>query len=229
MEDISFSIYSNNKLQKITLQDLTSNRRVLICSVVRLYQHITNTYVSRIIDQIPFYHANGIDQVYIVFSAGGIIPLARADKIFPGITAIADDNRKFVAHIKKSVDKNTQSLDDLAQFWSYQVLLNNGEIEQFYEQPTEDYLKHLVRAGLKPDPVMQKLLIAEGDKFVLQRHWGTRVEQYTNDKNLPNYEHRANNAYAFHNCTPLEFMYFNLCPNTKLNTYLLDTAKQTSV
>ena len=30
-------------------------------------------------------------------------------------------------------------------------------------------------------------------------------------------------------CTPLEFMYFNLCPNTKLNQYLLDTAKQTSV
>jgi len=229
MEDISFSVYLNNKLQNITFQDLASKRRVLICSVARAYQHLTTVYINRIIDQLPFYYNNGIDEVYLVFSSGGVFPLARIDKVFPGITGLADIDQTFVTHMRNYAKKTTESLDYLAQFWSYQALFNDGVLEQFYEQPTENYMKHLLKAGLKPNDTMRHLLATEGDKFVLQRHLVSRFEQFTDDKNLPNYEHRDEKKYPFHKCTPLEFMYFNLCPNKKLNEYLVDTRQQSVV
>jgi len=229
MEDISFSIYLNNKLQNITFQDLASKRRVLICSVVRIYAHVTDTYIRQLIDQLPFYYANGIDEVYLVLSSGGTIPLARADKCFPGITSLADVNRDFVAAMKNLVGKDLRTLDELAQFWSYQALFNNGVLEQFYEQPTENYMKHLIKSGLKPGPDHQRLLLSGGDDFVLHRHLLSTKENFSNPKNLPNYEHRDEKKYPFHKCTPLEFMYFNLCPNKKLNEYLVDTRQQSVV
>ena len=98
---------------------------------------------------------------------------------------------------------------------SYQVLLNNGEIEHFQDQPTENYVKHLIKAGHKLNLEYQKFFITEGDEVGLHRPTLTKEEQ--------------NFLSSGDRCTPLEFMYFNLCPNTKLNQYLLDTATQPSI
>lgn len=223
MQDISFSIYLDNKIQKTTLQDLAKNRRVLFCSVVRLYQHLTDVYVARIVEQLPFYYANGIDEVYLISSTGGLYPLARFEKRVPEVVALYDQDREFINYVKNSVNKTTQTLDDLVQYWSYQVLINNGEIEQFYEQPTDNYIKHLVKAGFKPHKEYQKIFLKEGEKVALFRHSLTIIEQ----KLVGDPATRID--YPYHECNPFEFMYFNLCPNKKLNEYLLDTAKQTSV
>jgi peroxiredoxin len=216
MEDISFSIYRNQEIQKITLQDLAKNKRVLICSVVRTLMHVTDLYIKELISQIPYYKANGVDDVYIIASVGGTFGLVRFEKVFPEILALLDEDTKFVSWIKESVNKTTPDLDLLSKYWSYQVLLNNGEIEQFYEQPTENYIRHLIKAGHKPNLTYQKFFITEGDAVGLHRPTLTKEEQ--------NYLIMDSNR-----CSPLEFMYFNLCPNTKLNQYLLDTAKQTSI
>jgi hypothetical protein len=216
MEDISFSIYQNNKLQTITLQDLALNKRVLICSAVRISQHVTNLYIDEIIKQIPFYRANGIDEVHIVISNSGKFGLVRLEKLFPNIVTLLDNDLDFVTWIQQQVNKITPDIDALSKYWSYQVLLNNGQVEQFYEQPTENYTRHLIKAGFKLNLDYQKFFITEGDQVALQRPILTKEEQ--------NYLVMNGDR-----CTPLEFMYFNLCPNIKLNNYLLDIQHQTSV
>jgi peroxiredoxin len=214
--DISFSIYQNNDLQKITLQDLAKNKRVLICSAVRITQFVTHLYLKELVKQLPFYKANGIDEVYIVTSNGGPFALVRYEKMFPEIATLLDEDIEFVSWIKEQVNKTTPDIDTLSKYWSYQVLLNNGQVEQFYEQPTENYVKHVIKAGYKPNLTFQKFFITEGDEVGLHRPTLTREEQ--------NYLIMDGDR-----CTPLEFMYFNLCPNTKLNQYLLDTATQSSI
>ena len=216
METTSFSIYQNNDLQNLTFQDLALNKRVLICSVVRVTDHVAHLYIKYIIEQIPYYKANGIDEVYLVVSNGGPFALVRFEKLFPEITTLLDADLKFVSWVKEQVNKTSQDIDTLSKYWSYQVLINNGQVEQFYEQPTEHYVRHLIKAGHKPNLSFQKFFITEGDKVGLCRPSLSKEEQ--------NYLIMDGDR-----CTPLEFMYFNLCPNTKLNEYLLDTAKQTSV
>jgi len=213
MKDFSFSILKNNEVQQITFQDLALNKRVLVCSVVRMHTHVSDLYVKELIKQVPMYKQQGIDEVYLINSSHGLYILAKFDKLFPEITMLADTDNQFVTWISSAVNKTTQTLDNLSRYWSYQVLLNNGNIEQFYEQPTENYIRHLIKAGYKPNLEHQKFFITEGDQFGLHRPHLTREEQNTFG-HIP---------FDGARCTPLEFMYFNLCPNTKLNAYLLDT------
>ena len=213
MKDFSFSILKNNEVQKITFQDLALNKRVLVCSVVRMQTHVSDLYVKELIKQTTSYKQQGIDEVYLINSCHGLFALARFDKIFPEITMLADTDNQFVKWVSANVNKTTPDLDTLSKYWSYQVLLNNGEVEQFYEQPTENYIRHLIKAGHKPNLAHQKFFITEGDQFALHRPQLSREEQNTFGHLL----------FDGARCTPLEFMYFNLCPNTKLNQYLLDT------
>ena len=217
MEDISFSIFRDNKVQQKSFRDLALNKRVLICSVVRMTTHVSDLYVKELIKQIPIYKQQGIDEVYLINSCHGLFVLARSDKLFPQTLMLADTNNKFVEWLSNKVDKTTPTLDTLSKYWSYQVLLNNGEVEKFYEQPTENYVRHVIKAGFKLNLKHQKFFITEGDQVALHRPLLSKEEQNT-----------LGGGYAPHpgdRCTPLEFMYFNLCPNTKLNQYLLDTSK----
>ena len=214
MEDICFSIYRNKEIQKITLQDLASNKRVLICSAVRIIMHLTDQYIKHIEEQIPYYKDNGIDEVYIVNSDSGLFALARFDRNFPNLPVLADTDQQFVKWVSESVNKTTPALDKLSRYWNYQVLLNDGKIEQWYEQPTENYVKHVIKAGYKPNIHYQKFFLTESNEVALYRPTLTKQEQnFTDDTKVGD------------RCTPMEFMYFNLCPNVKLNQYLLDTSK----
>jgi peroxiredoxin len=222
MEDISFSIYHNNKIQTITLQDLALNKRVLICSAVRITQHWCDHYIKHVISQIPYYKQHGIDEVYIVNSDSGLYGLARFDTHFPQLPVLSDTNGDFVTWVSELVNKTTPDLDTLSKYWSYQILLNNGQLEQFYEQPTENYIINLIKAGFKPSKKMQEFFIKEGEQVALFRANPSAKEQkfVTPD---------PRSEYPYHECNSFELMYFNLYPNKKLNQYLLDTNKQTSV
>jgi peroxiredoxin len=213
MKDFSFSILKNNEVQQITFRDLALNKRVLVCSVVRMSTHVAELYVKELINQVPVYKQQGIDEVYLINSCSGLFALARSEKLFPEIVMLADTNNQFVTWISSTVNKATQTIDNLSKYWSYQVLLNNSKVEQFYEQPTENYIRHLIKAGHRPSLTYQKFFITEGDEVALHRPVLSREEQNSFGHLL----------FDGARCTPLEFMYFNLCPNTKLNQYLLDT------
>lgn len=213
MKDFSFSILKNNEVQQITFRDLALNKRVLVCSVARMVTHVSDLYIQQLDKQIPIYKQNGIDEVYLIDSSYGLWSLVRFEKLYPKLIMLADINNQFVEWVSNKVNKTTQTIDDLSKYWSYQVLLNNGEVEQFYEQPTENYIRHLIKAGHKPNLKYQKFFITEGDQLALHRPQLSREEQNT-------FGHLPIDGAR---CTPLEFMYFNLCPNTKLNQYLLDT------
>ena len=231
MEDIVFSIYKSNNVQQITFQDLALKKRVLICSAVRITQYISDLYIKKLIKQIPVYKQQGIDEVYVINSSHGLHGLARLDKIFPGLETLADVDNKFVKWLSDEVKKTSPDLDTLSKYWTYQVLLNNGTVEKFYEQPTEGYMKHLIKAGFKPSSEQQQLFLKKGEQTVLFRP----VLKISEQRDLTAANRDATKIigtdipYPYHECTPLEFMYFNLCPNTKLNQYLLDTIQQTSV
>ena len=203
MEDISFTTFQNNQLEKTTAQDLLKNKRVLICSVVRPYQNLPYLYINQIIDKMPFYKEHGIDEVYIVNSANGLHIIALLEKNFPKIVALSDNDARLVEYLRIKMGKEHQTLDYLSKYWSYQVLFNDGEIEHFNEQPTEKIIKNLVNSGNKINLKTQKFFITEGEDLAIQRPALTDPEQMWNENGL--------------------VFYYNLWPNRRLEQYLLDT------
>lgn len=212
MEEIDFLTYQNNQVQTITFQDLALNKRVLICSIVRPTTVVADEYVNYMVKHIPFYKSKGIDEVYLITSAEGLFGVLRVGVQSTEVVRITDVNCNFVKWLSNKVGKTSLGIDALSKYWSYQVLLNNGKVEHFQEQPTENYIRHLIKEGHKPNLHYQKFFITEGDKVGLFRASLTKEEQNFTD-----------NTKVGDRCTPLEFMYFNLCPNKKLNEYLLDT------
>jgi peroxiredoxin len=174
--NLRFSIYKNNKIQQITYQDLFTNRRVLICSAVRPWQLITNQYIEYLIEEAVQYKTQNIDEVYIVNSSDGLFVLAQFDKIYPQIPALYDSNCDFVSYLKETQNKQ-QDLDKLSKYWSYQVLINNGQIEKFYEQPTEKYVKNIIDSGYKLHLGNHKLFAVEKESVVLHRPTLGKQEQ----------------------------------------------------
>ena len=106
----------------------------------------------------------------------------------------------FVTYLSQLLNK-TQSINTLASYWTYQVILNNGELEQFYEQPTENQFDNLITAGYSELVKNNAYLTKENEHLIFNRpslNWG-REQTYEVGGKL---------------------FYYNVWPNTKLDSYL---------
>jgi peroxiredoxin len=206
--NIVFSAYRNNKLHNVTAQSLFSNRRVLICSVVRPRENLDHLYINHLIETIPYYKKHGIDDVYIVNSSSGRIVLARWEKNHPGIVGLYDNNADFVKELMVKIGKR-QDLDTLSKYWSYQVLLNNGVVEKFYEQPTDNYIKNIIESGYKLHLGNHKFFALAGNDISLHR---PSLRQEEQNFEMVNIEEKLLVTGAV--------LYYNLWPNYPLHNYL---------
>jgi hypothetical protein len=119
-----------------------------------------------------------------------------------------DNDNGFVSYLREQQNKTEYTVDQLSKYWSYQVLLNDGKVEQFYEQPLEKYIKHLINAGHRLFLDTHKFFITEGEHVGLFRP--TLIPSEQDRIKMPN-------GHLY---------YFNLWPNKKLEQYLLDTQKK---
>jgi len=188
----SFTTVNNSELQQIQLQDLLENRRVLICSVVRQSDLLRHNYLLHLKRKIKYYQTFGIDEVCIVYCLGGVFWLAGLEEHFSKFLALYDTDCGFTQYLADKLSK-TQDIEYLASSWSYQVLFNNGKLEHFTEQPTENYIKYLMQYHiqhsktenssrvlymLKTDPQLKNILL-EPEHKLLSRQVLTKSEQTT--------------------------------------------------
>ena len=206
-----FTFYKDSALQEITHQDLFSNRRILICSVARPWMHTPEDYSRYIISLKDQYRELGIDEIYLMPSAAsGLFVIAKFEKNHPQIISLYDNDNAFVSLLREQQNKTNFTVNELSKYWSFQALVNNGEIEQFYEQPLEHYVRHIIKAGHRISLDTHKFFITEGDRFALDR------------ATLMPFEQERKTPYG-------HIYYFNLWPNTKLEQYLIDTSNSSTV
>ena len=201
MQNICFSILENEIVKTVTYQDLFRDKRILVCSSVRHTDPLAHRYVNTYLKpQRDLYKDYGIDDVYIVYSLGGFIALAKYDFNCPDIKCLYDNELSFVTYLSQLLNK-TQSINTLASYWTYQVLLNNGELEQFYEQPTENQFDHLIADGYSEVVKNNTYLNKKNEHLIFNRpilNFG-REQTYEVGGKL---------------------FYYNVWPNTKLDSYL---------
>ena len=206
----SFTVYRNQRLQTITYQDLFANRRVLICSVTRPLTDLGRQYIQHLIQKKHYYADHGVDDVYIINSADGKFVLARFEANHPELVALYDNDGKFVEYLKEKMNKQ-QSLNVLLRYWSYQALISDGELEKFYEQPTEKYIKNIVESGYKLNMGNHKLYATQPESVMLHRPQLRAPEQYYEESNISD-----------KNLVTGAVLYYKLWPNKALESYLID-------
>jgi peroxiredoxin len=138
-----FLIAKENGFDHCTWQQLTSNRRILICSVTRPQNIFLPVYARQLCIWSYVYKSLGVDQTYLVTEDNKITALWTAN-FSQDLDVLCDLNNEFVEWLAKQAlhDHGTQFL---GRYWNYQVLINNGHVEKLYQQPTDNLLKHFVR------------------------------------------------------------------------------------
>jgi len=214
LKDVSFSIFKDNSIQTVSSQDLLKNKRVLISSVVRPCQVLTHKYITAVYNQKQFLSDHGIDEMCLVYSTGGRFLLTRVTEHYKSFTGLYDNDQNFLKYLAEKYNK-TLATRKLANQWSYHALFNNGELEFFVEQPTENHMKHLIKYLDQSD---------DGGRIMWQ--FKTNERQYLdpvheqllfNRQVLSHFEKNPKNGKAI--------FYHNLWPDgtTPLEKYLIDT------
>jgi len=116
--------------------DLFADRRVLIFSIT---QFRTMCSQQQIEGYMKYYHdiiGHGIDDVCAIDSNDGLLA-PMIDKKSRVIKGLPDKNMLFVEALAKHYDYK-KSVEDLARFWQYVVIVNNGEPEKIWHNPFKE-------------------------------------------------------------------------------------------
>ena len=138
MKHAIFQKNINGQLVEISFKELFAEGRVLICSVNNPCNRITQVYMKYLQRLGKKLKTHNIDRIYVINSFD-VWTIPVVEKFFPRLIPIVNKDRVFVQYLINTYNKQSRwDLAFLAEFWEYQVLLCQGEIEHFCHSPTEN-------------------------------------------------------------------------------------------
>ncbi len=157
LKQLIFKTFYHNQIQTFDYDDLFANQRVIVfsltqrgttCSIEQLKSYI-NTH-DKLIE-------HNINNIYAIDSTDWLIG-PQIDKRTDKIKGLPDRDMKFVESLAQHYDYQ-KSITDLARFWQYVVILNNGEPEKLWHNP---FKENAPLAILKDRAYRYRKLSAEG-------------------------------------------------------------------
>jgi len=210
MENITIEEYGDdNQPTEKKLTDILNQNRTLICSITQPHPRLTYLYLRYLQRCVKKYSATGVNNIYIVDSRANKWTVAIVKRFFPKLKVILDHKQQLINFLKDRYQKK-QNTKFLQANWVYQILFNQSSIETFYEQPTEDRLKHVKNNLMKLN--YSKLTKYPDKKQTLLYQLPTLLKQ---DENL---------VFEMPGSVPNLYskiiFYHELWPNKKLEEYL---------
>ena len=138
-----FELYDKNCFSTTSWHDLFAGRRVLVCSLTRSPQVFLQDYVRNLSVYAEMYYSIGIDQVYLI-TTSGLACMGQSSKIST-LPVLGDIDQEFTKYLNAQINNNNHNALFLTRFWNYQVLINDGEIEQITQQPLDNYLVTMLK------------------------------------------------------------------------------------
>lgn len=219
MEDITFKILKDDEIVSVNFSKIFLNKRILICSIIGSPELVSAQYLKHLVECKKKYKKYGVDDVYITsFDASNKWLIAFVTSFFPELTPILDHEEKFKNYLKEIVDNNSNYLDNGRP---YQALINNGEIENFYISPDENFvgyetylklLKYIEKNIEKMSPIEIKNYKSEKQNILFL---GANMLIHS----LKN-KNKIYNHIDFQVLIARAFFYNNIWPNKSLEEYL---------
>jgi len=153
MMDFEFLYLDNEKIVKTTFQNISSNRRILICSLTRPHEIIADNYAGYLQSKIDFFQQHGIDDVYFVDTRIGKFLLHQyKNRIKQSSIPLLTTSQEFIEYLRDQRSLTEKSLDFLSTFWNFQALFDNGELVHF----TDSSVTNPVKDAIKTNPGFMK-------------------------------------------------------------------------
>lgn len=118
--------------------DLFANRRVIVFSITNFRTLDSADQLHAFAKNYNWFKSNGIDDVYCVDSTDPMMA-PWADKKTKDIKALPDRDMEFVRIVANNFDYN-KKIFDLARYWQYVVVINNGMPEKLWHSEFDETL-----------------------------------------------------------------------------------------
>ena len=217
MEDITFKILKDNELVSVDSSEIFLNKRVLLCSITAPHQIGPVHYLKHLEECQKKYKKYGIDNVYIT-NASHLFDnkwlIAYVNSFFPELIPIVDYEGKFNNYLKKN-------LNLYKEYNQYQILINNGEIENVYTTEEEDFVGYTEYFKLLTyiEKNIEKISKIEIKKYKSKKQDILTLGANMLISSLKN-KNKTRTDADLQIVIAKAFFYNSLWPNTKLEKYL---------
>jgi peroxiredoxin len=215
MENINFSYFDSQNFNKVNIEDLLRNKKVLLISFTRPFESLTIKYAEYLESKLELYKQS-VDEIYFVnFTHGNIFLAGYSNRtLFNKIPLLYNDG-SLIEYLRTTTNRTSRDVTFLKTYWNFHAIFDNGKLVFFNDSPIED----TVKAAVKKDPEVFKKsrhthrYITENPNLVL---W---VPSLLLNSNPVGYELEA-----------LKLLYYNtIWPSTGLDDYLLGKNTDSSV
>jgi peroxiredoxin len=128
LKNIVFTTYHRNQVLKLGYDDLFSNRRVIIFSLTNIYGNMSYPQLKKFDNEYEKIKALGFDDIYCI-SSDELTIAPWADIHAKNIIGLPDNTHEFLKIVAQHSGLNAE-LDDMAQYWQYIAIIDNGSIEK---------------------------------------------------------------------------------------------------
>ena len=163
LKQLTFKTFHHNQIATFDYDDLFSNQRIVIFSITNAYTVCSQSYMDQFDQAYPELTQHGIDNIYAVDSTDWLIG-PWADKRSDSIKGLPDRDMQFVKLLGDYYNQDKE-LIDLARYWQYIIIINDGVPEKLWHNPFKPSAPLLVLKSLEfryrklsPDIVKQYLL-----------------------------------------------------------------------
>ena len=136
LKKLTFKTFYHNQITTFDYDDLFADRRVIVFSLTQWRTICSWDQAQGYIDNYDAFIKNNVDDVYAVDSTDPMMS-PWLDKRTKKIKGLPDRDMQFVNALAEHYDykKNTA---DLARYWQYVVLVDNGEPKRVWHNPFKE-------------------------------------------------------------------------------------------
>lgn len=116
--------------------DLFADQRVIVFSITNPYTLCSGKQLTDYMKNYTEFKEVGIDNVYVVDSTNWMIG-PYVDKRSQELKGLPDRDMEFVSALARHYDYQ-KKIFDLARFWQYVVIINNGLPEKLWHNPFKE-------------------------------------------------------------------------------------------
>ena len=136
LKQLSFKTFYHNQMATFGYDDLFADQRVVVFSLTNFRTVCSGQHLRGFVEQYSRLKELGIDAVHVVDSTDWLIG-PYIDKRAPDLVGLPDRDMLFVRAVADHYDYPKETFN-LARYWQYIVIINNGEPEKLWHNPFKE-------------------------------------------------------------------------------------------
>lgn len=133
LKQLSFKTFHHNQTKTFGYDDLFANRRAIVFSLTNFRTTCSTEHLCGYADKFAQFKELGIDEMYVVDSTDWLIG-PYIDRRYSDLKGLPDRDMEFVQALAKHYEYQKNTFD-LARYWQYVVIINDGEPEKLWHNP----------------------------------------------------------------------------------------------